>query len=299
MAVKTTGHFDDVIVMIDKMVAVLREEGQSDIEHRDRCENKQNANGNSKEDADHEISKAKDAIERLEQAMKDKKDEIKEIEKSQGAAKKTMADITAQRTKDKAAYALALKDDQDAIVLLDEAKDALGKFYRDTSALQVEPAEVNMVAAKPAPNTNWQGGDYKGSSGEARGVIGILEMLKEDHRKQIKSEGQDEIDAQVSYEKEFTALTRNFRALEKTKGACESELASLGSDRQDQTETKTDAENDLADEEKLAKAIAADCNWIKSHFDKRRASRAAEVDGLVEAKEFLAQAGSPSDLEMP
>jgi len=231
--------------------------------------------------------------------MKDKKEEIAEIVKSQGAATKTMADIKKQRTTEKDAYKLALKDDEDAIVLLDKAKDALAKFYRDTSALQVEPAAVNLVAAEPAPNTNWQGGDYKGSSGEARGVIGILEMLKEDHRKQIKTEGQDEIDAQVSYEKDFTALTRNFRALEKTKAASEAELASLGSDKQDQVGKKGDAENDLADEEKLAKAIAADCDWVKSHFDKRRTSRAAEVDGLVEAKEFLAQAGSPSDLEMP
>merc|ERR1712190_597886 len=36
--VRVGGHFDKVLVMIDKMIELLRKEEQDDIEHRDRCE---------------------------------------------------------------------------------------------------------------------------------------------------------------------------------------------------------------------------------------------------------------------
>merc|ERR1719352_1768402 len=55
--VKNGGHFDKVIVMIDEMISLLRKEEQEDIEHRDRCENSQNANGNELDDLAHDIKK--------------------------------------------------------------------------------------------------------------------------------------------------------------------------------------------------------------------------------------------------
>merc|ERR1719454_2575719 len=55
--VKTAGHFDKVIAMIDTMIALLRKEEMEDIEHRDRCENSENANTNEIDDLDHEIEK--------------------------------------------------------------------------------------------------------------------------------------------------------------------------------------------------------------------------------------------------
>jgi len=289
-SVKSTGHFDDVIAMIDKMMTTLREEEQEDIEHRDRCEGKQNSNKNSKADAEHEISKAKAEIKRLEQAIKDKEDEIKEIEASMKATKKTQEDITKTREKETAAFTKAQKADEDAVVLLDKAKDALASSYSKGAFLQVRG---------DPPNAGFESGDYKGSAGEARGVIGILDMLQEDIRKEIKSQGQDEIDAQTDYEKDMTALTRNYRASEKAKVGAEGELADLKSDKQDQTEAKDAAQGDLDDEDKLAKAIATDCDWVESHFEKRRKKRKAEIDGLTDAKDFLAGVGTENDLDMP
>jgi len=291
VSAKTGGHFDDVIAMIDKMIVTLREEEQEDIAHRDRCEGKQNANKNSKEDYQHVIDKAEAEIERLVEAIKNKEDEISGYEKHQGEVKGTIKDLDAQRAKEKAAFVKAQKADQDSIDLLEKAKSELGKFYRDTSALQ--------VAAKRQPETNWQGGDYKGSTGEARGVISILDMLVEDITKEMKSQGQDEIDAQVEYEKSHKECTDCIRTLEKKKVAAGVELADLKSDKQDQTEKKEGAEDDLSNEEKMEKAIAEDCNWVESHFDKRRTSRKAEIDGLNDAKDFLAGAGTDSDLSMP
>jgi hypothetical protein len=293
VAVKTTGHFDDVIVMIDKMITTLRQEEQEDIDHRDRCEGKQNANKNSKEDSEHEIKKAEDEIKRLEDAIKDKKADVKEIEESMKKTKKTQDEITKKRKEETEDFKKAQKADAEAIETLDKALLALQKFYRDTkaSALQVD--------GKKQPETNFQDDDYKGSTGEARGVIGIIEMLKEDITKEMKSQGQDEIDAQTEYEEDMTALTRKYRASEAAKTKTEGEIADLSSDKQDQSEKKGAAQDDLDNEKKLAEAIKKDCDWVEDHFDKRREARKAEIAGLNDAKDFLAGAGSDSDLEMP
>jgi len=287
VAVKTKGHFDDVIVMIDKMITTLREEEAEDIAHRDRCEGKENNNKNSKEDAEHAKSKAKAAIERLDQAIKDKQGEIKEIEETMKKTKKTMEDMTDARNKETEAFKKAVKADNDSIDLLNKAKDALYKFYRQ-SFLQ-----------GPKPNTNWEDGDYKGSQGEARGVVGILNMLIEDLEKEIKSAGQDEIDAQSEYEEDFNALIQNQRASAKAKTTAEGEEADLKSQKQDQEDAKDEAQDDIDNEVALAKTINGDCSWVGSHFGKRREKRKAELAGLNDAKEFLAGAGSANDLDMP
>jgi len=287
ISAKATGHFDDVISMIDKMMGTLRVEGQQDIEHRDRCEGKQNSNKNSKADAEHEKSKAEAQIKRLEGAIKDKEADIKEIGESMTKTKKNMADITKNREDETAAFKKAQKADADSIELLAKAQSSLAKFYK---FLQV---------AKPEPNTNFEGGDYKGSTGEARGVMGILDMLQQDLEKEMKSQGQDEIDAQTDYEKDLSALTENYRASEKAKTGSEGELADLKSDKQDQTDTKDGAQGDIDDEKALAKAIAGDCDWVESHFEKRRTKRKAEMDGLADAKDFLAGVGTENDLDMP
>merc|ERR1719265_328921 len=170
------------------MINTLREEEKDDIAHRDRCEDKHNANKNSKEDAEHAKSKAAAEIKRLEQAILDKQADVKQIEEDMAKTKTTMEEMTTQRNKETDEFKKAMKADQDSIELLQKAQDELGKFYR--SLLQVGKK----------PNTNWEGGDYKGSTGEAQGVVAILDMLQEDLRKEIKSAGQDEVDAQSAYE---------------------------------------------------------------------------------------------------
>jgi len=49
---------------------------------------------------------------------------------------------------------------------------------------------------------------------------------------------------------------------------------------------------------KLENSVAKDCAWVKSHFESRRDKRKAEIDGLVEAKNFLAgvDAGDEDEL---
>merc|ERR1712129_162944 len=63
----------------------------------------------------------------------------------------------------------------------------------------------------------------------------------------------------------------------------------------DLSEEKKDLDNnkeDLKKQQDYKKEIKPDCDWIIGKFDKRAELRTAEMDGLVEAKEFLAGAST-------
>jgi len=288
---QTGGHFDKVIQMIDEMMVILREEEQEDIAHKDRCQDKDNANVNSIEDAKHMIEKHKAEIERLEGDKKEKMEDIKKVKGQMEETKKTQDEITKTRDEEKKDYLKAVKDDEDSIKVIEEAQAALAKFYENNKASFLQES------AKPQPETNWQGGDYKGEEGSAGGVLQILEMLKEDLQKEVKVAGNNEMESQTKYEADFQALVDTFRAQLKTKIQMEVELADLKSRIADETDDKDAQEKNLDNEEELEKAIAQDCSWIKNGgFKKRRDARKAEMEGLQDAKDFLAGVGTEDDI---
>jgi DNA repair exonuclease SbcCD ATPase subunit len=304
---KTGGHFDDVIKMIDDMISVLRDEAQEDIAHRDRCEDKQNANKNAKDDFNHEITKAKEEIEQLEQAIKDKEAEIKSIEEDMKKTKATMEEMTELRNKETEEFKKKVKESEEAIKLLDEAKRAISDFHAGKLLqLSAKPSTtknnaVQLVHAEPKPETNWdaEGGNYKGYGQGATGIVAILDLIQEDLQQEIKAASQDEIDAQVDYEKDMSSLTATLRASEKAKVKAEVEKGELETKKADTTQYKEDQEKNLEDEEAMSDAIAKDCDWVKTHFEKRATARKEEMDALVEAKDFLAGVGTDSDLSLP
>merc|ERR1719456_1240339 len=126
---KSGGHFDKVIVMIDEMIALLRKEAQDDIEHRDRCENGQNANKNELEDLASDIKKTKASLKRMNTEKDALGDDITNLEKEIKATKDDMAELLKFRNKESKEFVQAVKDDTDAVSLLKQAIVALSKFY--------------------------------------------------------------------------------------------------------------------------------------------------------------------------
>merc|ERR1712183_1167960 len=103
--------------------------------------------------------------------------------------------------------------------------------------------------------------------------------------------GQEEADAQADYEKERAAMTDTLNVRTDSKVATERDLADLEAKIADKSAFKEGKETDLAEQEKMTKSINTDCAWVATHFDTRREKRKTEIDGLVEAKNFLAGGG--------
>merc|ERR1719454_1523555 len=289
--VKTAGHFDKVIAMIDTMIALLRKEEMEDIEHRDRCENSENANTNEIDDLDHEIEKTEGSIKRMEGTEKELKQQIEDLKKEIKAAKKDMKELLDMRNEEVANFRQALKDDADAVDLLSQAIVALEDFYKrnkmDVPQLIQKSPEYSEDPDK-APETSWKGGNYGGRKSETGGIIAILEMLREDVQKEMKEGRADDAAAQEKYLKQNGALQDTLDAQEETKANTEKQLGDLQQKMGNYEDYKDSKEGDKKAEEGTKKAIHTDCAWVKKYFESRREKRKTEEQGLVDAKAFLA-----------
>merc|ERR1719446_1955710 len=301
VAVKTGGHFDKVMVMIDKMIALLRKEEAEDIAHRDRCESSQNKNSNDSEDLNTNIDKADKDLARLGDNKAELEATIDSLKGEMATTKGDMESLLEMRNKEHKDFVKALKDDADAVALIEKAIVSLSQFYKNNKIplelVQKKEPEYTVDEDK-APETSFSGGDYGGRKGESGGIIAILEMIKEDTENEMKVSRQDDADAEAAYEKNRAALQETLDAQSASKVQAEKELAATEQKTADVEEFKNGKAADLAEEKKLAGSIEKDCAWVKTHFKTRRDKRKAEIEGLVEAKNFLAGVGSDDDDEL-
>jgi len=288
-AVQMGGHFDKIMVMIDDMISLLRKEEASDIVHRDLCENSQNANKNELADLASMIDKADKMLKRMGNTKKELQSEIGQLEIDIKATQSTQADMLKFRNKEEGNFKQALKDDTDAVGLIRNAISALEKFYKDNKIpLGLTQKPEYAEDADKAPDASSFSGSYGGRQSESGGILAILAMLAEDLEKEIAEGRGDDADAQAKYEKQNGALQSTLDAQEETKVSVEEELASL-EEKIDATEAfKKGKSDDESAEGDSKKALATDCKWVATHFETRRTKRKDEIQGLVDAKAFLA-----------
>jgi len=293
LEVKSSGHFDKVIASIDQMIASLREEEQSDIEHRDRCQKSQNRNENELEDLGDLISKAGGSIKRMESEAEDLNTKIGTLEGDISNTKTQMLQILKMRNEDVDNFKQAMKDDTDAVALLERTIVALTKFYKDNhiSMSLIVKQEPNP---DKAPETSWADEKYGGRNDETHGVVAIIEMIKEDVEKEMKTSREDNAAAEAQYEKEKGALQDTMDAQLALKRTTEKELGDVQDRTADKEEFKDAKTKDKGAEENLSKDISYDCAWVATHFESRRTKRKTEIDGLVDAKGYLAGAEAGS-----
>lgn len=296
--VRAGGHFDEVIMSIDSMMEVLRKEEQADIEHRDRCQNSNNKNKNDIEDLSSTIDKSGKAIDRMDSEKKQLINQINTLEGSINDTQTEMANQLQLRNAEQAAFAQALKDDTDAVELLSQAMVSLSRFYKRNKiplSLVAKPPTYSEDKDK-APETIWEGDDYGGRKSESQGILAILGMIKEDLEKEILTGRQEDADAQAAYAKSRAGAQKVLDSQIATKMATEKQLAELEAKMFDTSEFKDQKLGDLGAERELEKSLYSDCSWVSSHFDTRRTKRKTEMDGLVEAKSYLAGVEAGSEL---
>jgi FtsZ-binding cell division protein ZapB len=299
-AVKVGGHFDDVIKMIDKMIALLRKEEAYDINHRDRCQNGEDANQNSMEDLKHTMAKLEEEVERLKDECKVMDEEIKTLERAIEDTKTDLADRLDMRNKEYAAHVQSLKDDDAAIEIVNQAIQAISKFY-EKNKIELSMAQKNKedpeepeytVDQDKAPELAFKDGDYEGRKSDTGGIISILSMVVEDMKNEMATARKDDAVAQEEYETDKKSMEDMLKAQEDRKVATELALAEANAKIEEKTALHGRAGEELTVQESLAKTLMHDCSWVAEHFESRREKRKKEMDGLNEAKAILAGANA-------
>jgi len=284
--VREGGHFDKVIHMIENMVLKLKAEGKEDIAHRDRCESKQDKNKKAMEDLNFNIKKLKEKIERMEDEQKSLQVKIKETKIAIAKSQKTIKEMKDQRESEWEDFSQATKDDVAAIELIGQAIASLSKFYKDNKISQSHLLQTGAI--KP-PDT-WEDDKYGGRKSESGGILAILSMIKEDLEKELQGGKDAEAAGRENFANDLKAMEDTLDAQMQTKADADSALAEVERQINYRDEDKDDENTDLDGEGDIKKALKKDCDWIKSDFDKRAANRKLEIQGLNEAKSFLAGA---------
>jgi len=300
--VQAGGYFDKVIGEVDEMIALLRREEKMDIEHRDRCQNSQNANSNSVEDLNSDITKAGEEIERMTHEQSKVRSEITELETEIAKTESDMEQALAMRNKERRSFEKSVEDDTAAIAIVKKAQAALVAFYeRNKIPMLVQRNSTGKeytIDPDKAPEVVWDAGGagYIGAKDENTGVVAILAMVIEDVEKEIGESRQDDADAQAAYEKGRAAMEEALAAATESKVALEKRLVELDGKIQDTQDHKDAKAGDLSAQNELTTAIYSDCSWVETHFQSRADNRKKEMDGLFAAKAYLAGVSDGSEL---
>merc|ERR1719217_902568 len=289
------GHFDEVIKAIDEMLKTLQEEGADDLAKKTQCLDEYQEITKTVKDLDWQIKNNLAKIAKLEKLIelrtKEKEETIAKIKET----KQYMSDITDERKEENEAYLQAKKDDEDAKDLLEKAKEAFTKFYKEQGVkmgpiqgsvklLQEEPAFER--SADDAPDATFS---KKGNNKvQGKGIISLFDYIIEDLEDELANEKKAEAKSQEEYEAEMATAKKLFADLKEKKVTLEGIIAKRKEDKEEENKDMKANNKDREAELKYQAKIKPDCDWILKAFDQRAAARAAEMDGLISAKEFLA-----------
>jgi DNA repair exonuclease SbcCD ATPase subunit len=281
------GHFDKVIGEIDKMLSTLTQEGQDDQDKKDQCLEEYQQITKTVKDLDWKIEVNEAEIAKFEKLIElrtgEKEDTIQKIKETN----QYIADITKQRKQENEDYLQAKKDDEAAVALLEKAKAAMAKFYEE-QGIKVSFAQEPEFArsADDAPDASLSG---KGNNqNAAKTILSLFAYIIEDLQDELSNEKKAEANSQEEFATEKAKAEKLVDDLTEKKDTLIQIIAKRNEDKVDENTDKKENNIDRTDELKYQAKIKPDCDWMLKNFDGRAEARAAEMEGLTTAKEFLA-----------
>jgi hypothetical protein len=298
VAAVSTGHFDEVLVKIDEMVAMLQEEEHTELEQKEMCEHDRNADTRNVIVASRTADELTDEKTRLEAEIVEVVAEIKDKDAQIVVIDEELADAKKIREDEAAAYASTHADDTAAVGLVEKAHEVLGKFYANNAFVQSAKKQPSAAgAAPPPPPSTWDMGAGQTKQGESTSILAILEMIKGDIEKDISKATAAEDDAIAAYDAMKTDLENQIADLEALITSLEEAKADKETDIQSiQEEHTAQVEEVKTSMEKIA-AYQGGCDFILVNHPMRTENRHIEIDGLNKAKAILKGAAfsAPAD----
>jgi len=319
-------NFDNVLKMIDEMVALLGREQVSDDDKKaycesnlDKSEDELKALDNTIEDLNKAIATDTDNIARL-------GEEISALIAGIKALDGEVTDATANRKAENSEYKATMAANGAARELIGLAKNRMNKFYNPdlykepekielsreqriavnegseaaptvapsgiagtgiTYFAQVSSHDGDKVAPAPPPET-W--GAYQKKGGAHNGVTAMLDLLVADVDKEMQTSKVDEKNAQSEYET-FMSDSQAKRAQDSKSVADKEGMKADAEARLEKMQGEHKATTKEAyNTATTIKDLHLECDWLLSSFEARKEARAGEVDSLNKAKAVLSGA---------
>jgi len=287
------GHFDEVLGAIDDVIKVLDDEQKDDEKKRDQCKDEYQQTSRELGDLTWKIEVNNAKIEKLEAVIEKKNVERDETIVAIEDVTQEISDMKEQRASEKEAYEQAKKEDESAIDLLGQAKDALTAFYEEQGIELGELEGVALNQEEPffekgeadAPHAEFS--DKSKAKNQAKSIVSLMTMLVEDLEGEVRQATAAEEKAIADFEVALEAAEKLKSDLEEKKTNLEEFIAERETEKTEEEDLLKENEDNHTEVTDYKKKITPDCDWIMGAFDGRAAKRATERDGLVQAKDFL------------
>lgn len=294
---RSGGHFDEVIAAIDKMIALLKDEENKELATKENCESDRLADTREAILDSRSMDEMTDTITRLDAEIQQLQSEIETTQKQVKADEEELAEATQIREDQARAYAVAKKDDEDALATVKSATEVLQGFYAENNLMLTQKRKQAPAGEAPLPPPATWEGEYGGATGESTGIIATLTMIQEDIQKDIDKATAAEDEAIAEYTKVKTDLETAIEdgntlisELEGTKSTKEEEVVTTQGDR-------TSKNGELSAVMDKIKAAEPGCDFFMVNYPVRTQNRQIELDGLDKAKAILSGASfaAPED----
>merc|ERR1719265_855630 len=292
------GNFDVVVQEVDKMIQILKDEENTDIDQRDWCKETTFVKETEASRYSYKIEKTEAKITKLTEQKEELEDAIVATDAEILATHEELDEMEATRTAENGAFLQAKSDDEAASGLLGVAIGHLSAFYKNEGIDQGEiQGSVQLLQKQPefdvsedqAPDASFSSSDK--SSGESKGIVSIMTMLKEDLEDEIKNGIKNEEESQTSYAAQRGAAEKLIASLEEKKTNLEEAKADAYTKICDAETLQEDTEALLFGREEELAAMKPNCDWILKNFEIRRDRRKSEMEGLMDAQSLLSGSG--------
>jgi len=293
--VKKGNPFAEVLDQIEKMLKLNEEEGKSDKENLDWCNEERTTNDEKHSEKVDQIDTLTGEIEELNTTINDPetglKKQIKSTEESLSMCIEAQKTETKDRMEANSAYQTDIKNLVSAEEILTKALKVLKKYY-DALAEKIE-AEAEAASLlqnnreDPEVPDTWKSSTVEGQSEKGNGAIGMLKFILESTQTEEHEAHSDEESAQHAYEDSMQGLKDEEASLEKNLADLQKTLADKEEEHLlKQEELKKVTDEKISIEEYLTK-IKPGCDFITENFETRETNRKTEKEALEKATTLI------------
>lgn len=268
----SVGPFNDVIDMIENLIAKLKTESASEANHTSWCNDEVQKSEELRSDLTSQVEEYTAKASEANATIVELSNDISNLAAEQARVAKQMAEATAQRSKEKSENEHALSDAQVGIKAVKQAILVLKKFYEK---------QAGFVQTRQAPEMK----EYKGM--ESNGVMKMLEVIQADLMRLEQETMEEEQQAAASYKSDMASCKADMKVKKDTQKTKELDM------QQAEFELSQAMKDLRATNEKLVAATAyyeelkPSCLEVHVSYKDRVAKREQEIAALKEAYDVL------------
>jgi len=286
-----------VVTMMQALQSKVEAEGEKEKELFDKymcyCKNGADALAKSIADAEAKGPELASAIEEATGKLAQLKDDIKAHQADRAAAKTAMAEATAVREKEAAAFAAATGDLKTNLAGLGKAiaaiEKGMGGFLQTTSASMLKKMVMNkadMLDADRQDVLSFLSSDseYAPASGE---ITGILKTMEDEMNADLKAATDEETAAIASFDGLMAAKKKEVDSLTKMIEDKLQRVGDLGVEIQEMKNDLGDTADSLEDDKKFLADLDKNCAGKQKLYDENVKMRGQELAALADTIKVL------------